>query len=339
MPKEVLISKKEYRETFSRFSIDRCAVRDRNIMYFTTHEDNTEHHPVMGQSKIEKALVVFYRDDEKGTRVGAHFYDGFRRLNCAVSKIPKTNVVAVDSSGQAIIFGSGDKAIEREIESSPTGPMRGGTRNLRTIGDYVYLASGLRGVCRRTGVEQWESLCPPAEFKRKASARQKQTENWGFDDIAGFSEDHFYCCGGKGDVWRYKKGNWKQCDFPSNYHLESICCGGDGRVYIGGQTGSLFVGSEDNWELIDKGGLSLPYRDLVWYNDKVWGTNSYGLWSLEDGKMKEVKLDDSIKVCAGHLSVADGVMLLAGANGAAFLEEGTWHLIFNDFLFQSDSVN
>ena len=83
----------------------------------------------------------------------------------------------------------------------------------------------------------------------------------------------------------------------------------------------------------------MPYRDLVWYNDKVWGTNSYGLWSLEDGKMKEVKLDDSIKVCAGHLSVADGVMLLAGANGAAFLEEGTWHLIFNDFLFQSDSVN
>ena len=339
MPQEVLISKKEYRGAFSRFSIDRCAVRDRNIMYFTTHEIDTEHHPVMEQNQIIKSLVVFYRDEEKGNRLGWTELEGFERLSCAVSRLPNASIVAVDSSGQAMLYGSGVKGVEPKIASSPTGPMRGGSRNVRTIGKYVYLASGLRGVCRRTGVEQWESLCPPAEFKKRAAARQKQTENWGFDDIAGFSEDHFYCCGGKGDVWRYKNGDWKQCDFSSNYYLESICCGDDGRVYIGGQTGSLFVGLEDEWELLDQGGLSLPYRDLVWYDDKVWGTNSYGLWALEDGKMKEVKLEDSIKVCAGSMSVADGVMLLAGANGAAFFADGNWHLIFNDFHFQSDSDN
>jgi hypothetical protein len=36
-----------------------------------------------------------------------------------------------------------------------------------------------------------------------------------------------------------------------------------------------------------------------------------------------------VKVCAGHLSVADGVMLMAGTHGAAVHDGQQWQVIFN----------
>ena len=45
---------------------------------------------------------------------------------------------------------------------------------------------------------------------------------------------------------------------------------------------------------------------------------NYGLWTLENNRV----------VRAGNLSVADGVMLLAGTNGAAYHDGERWHSIF-----------
>ena len=319
------------------FGIGSCCVRNKNTFYFISHDTTSEKHPVIEQADIDKRIIIFLREHVEGERLYSRDMRGFERLHCASPLKPKSQLVAIDAMGNPIIFGAGDSDFEEELVSTPTGPIRGGVRNIRTIGDHVYVVSGRRGVCRRVGKEQWESLCPALGFKvegvkrREQKKLDKQTEGWGFDDVGGFSEDEIYACGGSGDVMRYKDGQWKVLEFPSNQQLESICCAGDGNVYIGGQSGSIFMGRDDKWKLLFKGKLSLPFNDLIWYEDKLWGTNSYGLWVLDGDEMVPADITPEIKVCAGHLSAADGVMLLAGSNGAAFREDGKWQLIFNVF--------
>ena len=328
---KLLIDKNQYDEILLDYGIGSCCVRNKNIFYFIAHDTTSEKHPVIGQEEIEKRIVTFFRDDPEDERLSSEAVMGFGMLYCASPRKPKSQLVAIDGIGRPIIYGAGDGDFEQELGISPSGPTRGSARNIRTIGDHVYVVSGRRGVCRRIGKEQWESLCPKIGFEKTESKLEKQTVGWGFDDISGFSENELYACGGSGDLWRYQNSTWKVLEFPSNQELESICCGGDGNVYIGGQSGSIFVGRDNKWKLLYKGELSLPYKDLIWYDNKLWGTNSYGLWVLDGDKMVPADISPEIKVCAGHLSAADGVMLLAGGNGAAFHENGKWHLIFNVF--------
>lgn len=93
------------------------------------------------------------------------------------------------------------------------------------------------------------------------------TSEDGFNDVDGFAE-HIYAVGGKGDVWRYVKGTWTRCGFPSNIDLERVCCGGDGNVYVSGVEGMTFVGKEDSWTALKNPQLSLPFEDMVWYDNK-----------------------------------------------------------------------
>jgi hypothetical protein len=77
--------------------------------------------------------------------------------------------------------------------------------------------------------------------------------------------------------------------------------------------------------------LSLPFRDMVWYEDKVWCSSDYGVWVIKDDKLASASslLPDGMSVYAGNLSTADGVLLMAGYGGAAFLEKGVWTKIFS----------
>ena len=76
---------------------------------------------------------------------------------------------------------------------------------------------------------------------------------------------------------------------------------------------------------------SRPYHDLVWHDGALYGGNDYGLWWLKEGRMVPIELPDEIRLCAGHLAAHDGVLLMAGAFGAAYLEGGRWTLLFNTF--------
>ena len=55
--------------------------------------------------------------------------------------------------------------------------------------------------------------------------------------------------------------------------LTAVCCGEDGYVYVGGLHGSIWKGREDTWQLINDGELSLPFKDMVWYDGAVWCAN------------------------------------------------------------------
>ncbi len=153
-----------------------------------------------------------------------------------------------------------------------------------------------------------------------------------FNDIDAFSSSDIYVVGGRGVVWHYNGKLWSRIPLPSNMLLESVCCAGDGHVYIGGQSGTLFKGRGNQWAMLHRGELSLPFNDIVWHAERLWCSNDYGLWNLENGRLVAAQLPSAqIAVCAGNLSAADGMLLMAGVNGAAFHDGKTWHLIFNHF--------
>lgn len=74
--------------------------------------------------------------------------------------------------------------------------------------------------------------------------------------------------------------------------------------------------------------MTIPFKDMVWYEDKVWCTSDYGLWVIENDAVIEADVDPEVKVRWGYLSADSGILLLGGYNGAAYKENGAWQVIF-----------
>ncbi len=199
------------------------------------------------------------------------------------------------------------------------------------INGLLYAVGTGHTVCRRRGVNDWESFCFNLPLGSRADHEDEvRSENMAFVDIDGFSDEDMYVVAGQGVVWNLQGKTWKQISFPSNMYLESVCCAGDGYVYIGAQSGTVFRGRGDKWKMIHRGDLTLPFKDMVWHAGQLWCTNDYGLWTLSSDDIRRVEeIPSEIMVCAGNLSAADGVMLMAGTNGAAFHDGEKWQLIFN----------
>jgi hypothetical protein len=112
--------------------------------------------------------------------------------------------------------------------------------------------------------------------------------------------------------------------------LSAVCCGGDGSVYIAAGN-VIYRGQGDRWEKLKTATLiSLPIKDLVWYDGELWATNDYGVWVLLENELVDANVPSTVKICAGNLAVQDGVLLVAGYGGAAFKFNGEWTEIFTD---------
>lgn len=196
--------------------------------------------------------------------------------------------------------------------------IRGHLGRLRSLDGYLYACGGGRAFGKRLDKGQWQSF---SQF-----IPDEDGNHTGFDDFDGWGENDIYAVGGLGDVWHFNGTDWRQIPFPSNYPTSAVCCGGDGNVYIATYNG-IFMGRENRWKNIGNIGTNLPIKDMVWYEDKVWCTNDYGLWTIDNGRVARADVPATVSACAGNLSGGDGVLLLAGLYGAVFKEDGEWNVI------------
>jgi hypothetical protein len=158
--------------------------------------------------------------------------------------------------------------------------------------------------------------------------------------MSAFSENDMYAAGGQGDLWHYNGTKWRQLPFPSNELLHTICCAGDGNVYITGQNGSLWVGREDRWKKLADGELSLPFKDSEWFAGKLYCGSDYGLWvKHEKGQLLPLRdadesVNGDIAMSSGRIDISpDGsLMLTAGPMGASLYDGKKWQLLFNSNL-------
>lgn len=317
-----MLSKEILAPHLGGFNIIGCAVRNKDIVYFLAREDYQQAERFQGQADapdeldLEKRAVSYFRDEMPAKAFGHTALHDFDLPWCAVSLAPKEQFVCITLDGLPFAIGSGDAGIEDELAA------RGALTRIRLVGEHAYAVGTRRVVYRRDGKNQWHNFS-------NAIPLAKRDEALGFHDIAGFSAQDIYAVGGAGDVWQFDGSRWRQCAFPSNRLLSTVCCGDDGQVYISGQLGSTYMGRNDSWKQINDETLSLPFKDMVWFQDRVWCTSDYGLWWIKDGQLSEADVSAEIKVCAGYLSARDGVLLLAGYGGAAVLDAQGWRVLFH----------
>ena len=338
----MLLDADNYKRCVAGFALTDCAVRSRDTFYFVMMaEYDQDEPPPPDVDRLTRVNVCFAGKpmDQRWRLISFKGFDGLMGTVARASaggrspdaaQAPAEQFVGVDRDGQVVSFGGGKKEHERPIAAGPKGPRRGGVRKIRTIDGKVHASSGYRGLARREAHNQWVSLCDTLDF---TPAKGALPNEYGFDDFDAFDANDLYAVGGKGDVWRFGPKGWLQLDFPTNQRLETVCCAGDGTVYVGGPSGSVWRGRDDEWHQVRRGDMVLSFRDMVWYRDRVYCTSDYGLWQIQGDRFSEADVPDEVKVCSGNLDVADGVMLLAGVHGAAVLEGESWTRIFDIFTF------
>ncbi|MFZ6674196.1 hypothetical protein [Undibacterium sp. Xuan67W] len=324
------ITLKEYETNLSTYYVYGCAVRYRTRFgfivnrWFTDEEVEEEEKNRTGFDYRDKRLVTFFKDGDPGKQWGSTLFTGWGTVHIGAATQPQSQFIAIELEDDLVyVIGSGVSYDDALVTSKlPNSPNRGGIRRIKMIDGYAYVCGGNRSVGKRLGKGQWLS-------HNHAIPPEGDNVDGGFDDIAGFNENDLYAVGGKGDVWRYDGKIWQQVAFPTNTWTNTVCCGGDGNVYISCYEGLTFMGRENRWKKIYDGGINLGFKDMVWHEGKVWCTNDHGLWTIENGKLERVNdLPSEIYVCSGSLSVNDGVMLMAGLGGAAYREDGQWHNLF-----------
>lgn len=317
-----MINKTDYDNCLAHFNLLGCGIRSKDIFYFLAQEDYTQSSrwkqlkEAPDDDDLERRVVSLMRAKPADKQWSKSALEGFAGILGAVTMLPKAQFV-VSSSGSAVFaIGSGEAGLE------PTIPVPGATTRLRTVGSHVYAAASGRNLFRRESAGTWTAISKGIP-KNKTRANEIS-----FRDVAGFDEQDLYAVGGAGDVWRFDGATWKQCAFPTNQELYTVCCGGDGNVYVSGLQGVTFVGRGDKWTPVHSGNLSIPFKDMVWYEDRVWCASDYGLWWIKEGQLAEAEVPAKVKVCSGYLAAREGILLVCGFGGAAFRESGSWEVIF-----------
>jgi hypothetical protein len=324
MAQQSKISPSAWSQGFSGFSMRGCAVRERGFFYFVLEELPAHHkaRQAAGDTRPTMAhLAVYYEPDTQEAWSFDELF-GFPNPKLAVLRVPKPHCVVTGGQSGVYAAGSDYDGIE------PPAPAL--VRRVRGVAGVGFAVAGERRVFQRSAPKQWDLLGGPMTLSSNQS-----TESVGFRDVSGFSENDIYSVGGQGDVWHWNGTEWRRCDFPSNYFLETVLCAGDGKVYITGQAGSIFVGRDDKWKLLESDALSGYYNDTVWYDDKVWLSHDSGLYVLNhQGTAESADLPPQIHVTTGYLSVGDGLMLSAGIGGASVYDGKKWEILVNHFEMQ-----
>ncbi|WP_348945689.1 hypothetical protein ABHF33_03625 [Chitinibacter sp. FCG-7] len=307
-----------YSEAFDGFFIYDCALRSSGYCFILveTTKNNNDREP-------NKRIVGYFPDYEGQPVISWHEYRGFENPHLVIASSPKEQAVMVGLSGAVAVLGSGESAMQDYIPGGDEQqPIFGTASACTSINGYLYVAGGWRHVAKRVDANQWLAIHDRRSMPHPTS--KNGSSDGGFNGISAFSEEDIYCVGGKGDVWRFDGKKWHQCPMPTNMRLWSVCCAGDGFVYIGAQSGSIIKGRGNNWKVIHQGDLTLPFKDMVWFDNKLWSTSDYGLWTVENDQLIESDLPSDVIACSGNLAVGYGKLLLAGLHGATVYDGKKW---------------
>ncbi|EEZ4383009.1 hypothetical protein DDM35_002700 [Escherichia coli] len=332
---KIMLTKEEFNDCFYANYITDCAVRNKNVFAFAARNgEESEENDLTGEWNVTKYACRLYMDKEDGQRIGKATIKGWNRLYCTASILPSKKLVYISAEGVVYIVGPGVKKKYNINESwinkhmlpdyHGGGPAYFAVYRAKILFGYAWICGPRGNVAKSVGDEQWEYKGHPFPDTQDIDALTNQD----FQDIDGFEENDMYAVGGRGMVWHYNGSTWQQIAFPTNMFLYSVCCGEDGEVYIGAQSGAVFKGRGNRWKQIISGGLANPFNDMVWFQGRVWVTSDHGIWTIKDDIIEQPLIPDEVMACAGSMSVGDGVLLVAGEGGAAFHNGVLWQSLF-----------
>ena len=316
------------------FNVIDCDIRDRNTFYLLARRDYTQD-PSWNDSKeppsegrLQKRALSLRLNNPDEKKWGVARLDGLDMSLCAMTFRPEANLVVMDIASKVWMNSTATNGFEPPMQAKYQGGLLAGAiTKLKCFGEHVFSCAHGRGIFVRHDVSSWHLVGNELTFAYVAGT----SRNFGFEDFDAVSPTDVVAVGGAGDVWEFNGQTWRQCAFPTTWGLSAVCCGGDGEVYVCAGGGTIYRGRGDRWTRVAEGDFTLPFKDMVWYEDKLWCTSDYGLWTFDGKSLEEADVPSGVKICSGNLATRDGVLLVAGYGGAAFKRDGQWTEIFHDY--------
>ncbi|HCR9749815.1 TPA: hypothetical protein OPR08_002019 [Citrobacter koseri] len=295
----------------------------------------------------EKRLISIAINNPPEQRIYGRRAKGISLMTISSGWSPSNNEYVMASQGRAVVSYKEDeyKGRENDIDIPIPGAndMFSAIARLVRVGTSVYaIGSGFR-VYKRINHQIWQEYSQSIPIPEGLTERKVEALTTSFfEDMAGFSESDIYAVGGTGIIYHFDGDKWKQLAFPTNKLLYTVCCAGDGFVYIADFDGAVWKGRNEQWEKIIHGGMSMPFLNMAWFDGRLWCASDYGIWVLEEGKMvlamyaKHKPVPSEVAVLSKRIDVSpDGtVMMVCGARGAAIYDGNEWNVLFDSLEFE-----
>lgn len=225
---------------------------------------------------------------------------------------PEPMLLCLGEKGQ-VKLAKKDGFESEEIDSSENGPAYfGALRDMRKIGEHIYVVGMRRQVFRRSEMgDVWKRI------DKRVLVEKSEDSYAGFNSVDGFNEKDIYAVGWMGEIWRYDGEVWHECVSPTNVKLQAVKCAPDGFVYCVGQSGVILKGRNDEWEIINQSLTKDQFWCVEWFKDKSWLSTKNELFVLENDELQKIKIFDEQPQSFGWLHANDGVMWSVG-NGHIF---------------------
>lgn len=275
------VTKKEYIENISGFSIKSMDINDREVYLLTLVEE-----PDLSDNKLplEKKLAregdfiyrfLNFKLEPKHAFSFMETAPSF--VNRALSIFSKkSGWISVDFNGNAWEVDVDDlikwpgysiqqtdayqlterKSIRKTKKTinAPAG-LTGGwlsyINELKEIDGSIYACGGIRKVLKREGYKKWVDITLHKDHPQlhqemidvAINGNQSKVPS-SFKSVDGFSAKDIYACGSDGDCWHYDGKTWKHIDIPTNKELNKIVCTEEGVVYIASRDGLIIKGRD-----------------------------------------------------------------------------------------------
>ncbi|WP_431261976.1 hypothetical protein ACQ859_17450 [Roseateles chitinivorans] len=341
-----IFSKSTYKANVEGYTIHDCAFNtiDRFCFVLVEEKDSRDVYP-------RTRFLVLGLDGPKAPRIG--YYDTGELTFATIARgFDPEEYVAVDSVSKVYSSDSKRRGEETPIEDlislkTDVGDSVVIKRVVRAAGK-VYAVGSDRRLYRREGIDRWVDLNTegrgvpmPADY-----LEPKLSGSWsrmlGFRDLSAFSDTDFYAAGGEGDLWRFDGKTWHQCPLPTKAQLETVCCAGDGKVYVTDLHGNVWAGREGTWTQIATSELSWGSQpvDAFWFKGRMLFGAQEGLYVI--GGDKELvplgAIEEGVpsSMVTGRIDISpDGNHLLtAGPYGACLYDGEKWTRLFSAFDFR-----
>jgi len=316
----VFLPKMLWQEGLQSWTITDCAVRTPSIIYLLTRKDvRDEQASELWDHDIPAQIIALYLHRNPEDSLGLQEMEDFAYPRCGVARQPLSQglVTASNSDGDVCVVGGGREPVIEKIDVGNV-PM---TQRIKCINDYAYSVGGGRAIYKRVNIDHWVKL-------DNGFPQEEATRYQGFEDMDGFSETDMYAVGGHGDIWHYDGTTWMQEGFPSNMQLNTVTCAGDGYVYVTGQGGIMWRGRNSTWERLCDGEYTIPWNDVLWFENKLWLVSDYMLriWNgkelvpITDAQGRELPF-------SGHMDAYDGLLVIADSDTVMAYQNGKWRTL------------
>lgn len=342
----MIFDKKVWKKYFHGYTIYDCAIfREQGYCFLLVEEkDDRDTYP-----KTRAVTIITDRPIEAGSIPFAQTERfSFSAIACGTDP---AEYVVVDSVSNVYSTSSKSKQFEAAIEDlislkTPVGTMVTIRKVVRAAGK-LYAVGSNRRLYRREGIEQWvdlhsEGRGAPMPTDYTETPHADWSRKLGFKDLSAFSDTDFYAAGGGGDLWRFDGAHWHPCHLPTQAQLETVCCAGDGKVYVSDLHGNVWAGREQHWEQVASSELAWGYQpvDAHWFQGRMYFGAQEGVYVISADKelvpLGEVAEHAPSSMVTGRIDISpDGRhMLTAGPYGACLYDGERWTRLFSAFDFR-----